>query len=64
MRGWFIFDVLAIFPFEVIFQSGSISASNMSDMIRISKLGRLYKLIKLTRLLRMLKFLKEGNNLM
>lgn len=58
LRGWFIFDVVAIFPFEAIIKQEKVSANNINEMIRISKLGRLYKLIKLTRLLRMLKLLK------
>ena len=63
LRGWFLIDLLAVFPFEQIIQSTQKNPVDMNDIIRITKFGRLYKLIKLTRMLRMLKVLKQKSNL-
>jgi hypothetical protein len=59
---WFIIDVLAIIPFELIFSatSGETSSSNMNDMIRLARLGRLYKIVRLLRLFRILKLGKSS----
>ena len=59
--GWFTFDILSIFPFDIIL-SGS-GYGNLSKFIRI---GRLYRLVRLTKLVKILynlrqksKFLKQ-----
>jgi hypothetical protein len=54
LKGWFLIDIGAVMPFELIF--GSIGTYN--GLVKMAKIGRLYKLIKLTRMLRVLKFLK------
>jgi hypothetical protein len=59
LKGWFIIDVGAVVPFELIF--GSIGSYN--GLIKIARIGRLYKLLKLTRMLRVFKFLKQQNKL-
>jgi len=54
LKGWFLIDIMAILPFDMI-----ISASSKNvKMVRIARIGRFYKLIKLTRLLRVLKLVK------
>lgn len=62
LGGWFMPDVLAILPFELIIGAND-GTRNLNGMIRITKIGRLYKLIKLTRMLRMLKMLKQQTNI-
>jgi hypothetical protein len=57
LKGWFIIDIGAVMPFELIF--GSIGTYN--GLIKIARIGRLYKLLKLTRMLRVFKFLKKQN---
>ena len=59
LQGWFLFDVIAIIPFDTIFQYTS-----YNKFARIVRVGRLYKLVKLTKLFRFLKILKEKNKLM
>ena len=62
LYGWFVPDVLAVLPIELIMGTNK-GTMNLNGMIRITKLGRLYKLIKLTRMLRMLKMLKQKSNI-
>lgn len=66
--GWFIIDLLAIFPFEIIvkFSESRNQESNSSDpdfneMVRITRVSKLYKLVRVTRLLRLVKLFKKGN---
>ena len=60
--GWFVIDVLAIVPFDLILEEATNSRTN--SMARLAKIGRLYKLVKLTRLLRILKIMKEKSKLL
>ena len=53
LKGWFIIDLLAIIPFDLIFMT-----SDLSSFVRVARIGKLYKLIKITRLLRLLKIFK------
>ena len=62
IRGMFIVDFLAEFPFEAVLTSDQ-QTKNINGMIRMTRIGRLYKLIKLTRLVKMLKFVKKKGNL-
>ena len=61
LKGWFMVDILAIVPFDLIFQG---TGSGMNDMVKIARIGRMYKLIKLTKLLRILKIVKERSKLL
>ena len=61
LGGWFLLDLLAIFPFDQVNGGDNANDSNSSHingMARITRLGRMYKLIKLTRLIRVLKVIK------
>ena len=61
LGGWFLLDLLAIFPFDQGYGGDNAKDSNSSHingMARITRLGRMYKLIKLTRLIRVLKVIK------
>jgi len=62
-ESWFIVDLLAILPFDLIFFGGN-SSDNYNDFARIVRLGRIAKLIKMTRLLRILKIVKERSKLL
>jgi len=62
LRGWFLIDLLSIFPFTPIARlhaSVSGNGGNMNEVVRIARLGKIYKLIKLTRLIRVVKVLKD-----
>jgi len=52
LSGWFLIDILAIFPFEAILKS-----SDVNGLIRFAKIGKIYRLVKLTRLIRVFKIL-------
>ena len=62
LHSWFVVDLCAIIPFNVIIQAGDdVSAtknSNYEDFLRLARFGRMYKLIKIIRLLRVLKIIK------
>jgi hypothetical protein len=57
LKSWFLIDLLAILPFEVILGGGG--GSGMNDVVRLARIGRLYKLIKLTKLMRVFKIVKD-----
>ena len=62
LTGWFLIDVLAIFPFDLIISSGGdghSQANHYNSIIRVARFGRLYKLVKLTKLIRIVKIIKE-----
>ena len=58
LHGWFLIDVMAIIPFDLVF-----SGNQFNEIIRITRIGRLYKLVKLTKLIRILKIVKERGKL-
>ena len=59
ITGWFLIDLLAIIPFDMLLNSTS-----FNELFRVARFGRLYKLIKLTRLIRVLKIMKEKSKLL
>lgn len=67
LRGWFLVDLLAIFPTDVFIQGGKdindSSAKDWNEFARVTRLGRLYKLVKLTRLFRILKIIKQRSRI-
>mmetsp|Transcript_28161 Transcript_28161/g.42627 ORF Transcript_28161/g.42627 Transcript_28161/m.42627 type:complete len:144 (+) Transcript_28161:594-1025(+) len=54
-RSWFLIDLLAVVPFDMIMSSNS-------EVVSISKLGRMYRLTKLTRLIRIMKLFKKAQS--
>lgn len=63
LSGWFLLDLLASFPFELLqeLSTGGTDFSNTNSMARLSKLPRFYRLIRVVRLFRLLKFYKSLN---
>ena len=65
LRGWFILDVLAIMPFDMILigsqenMSSADSNLHVNNMVRIAKFGRISKMIRLTRIMRFVKVLRK-----
>lgn len=59
LKGWFIIDFVAIFPFDLVDVTDGGKTGTYSDLVRISRIGRLYRLVKLTKLLRILKVVKD-----
>ena len=61
LKGWFIVDVVSIFPFDLIIsilaqdEEGAVASNN--ELVRIARIGKLYKLIKITRLFRLFKLM-------
>jgi hypothetical protein len=58
LTSWLIFDIIAVIPFDSIFDSGSVN-----KLIRFTRIGKVYKLVRLTKLVRLIKVLKVKNNL-
>jgi hypothetical protein len=50
-RGWFILDLLSIFPFDIVFEVGG-GSEDSASRLRIVKIIRLLKLAKLLRVVR------------
>jgi len=46
MTGWFIIDVIAVFPFDEVSNSGG----NYQNLFRLLRLPRLYRLTKMVKL--------------
>ena len=61
LKSWFIIDLVAILPFDVIFKS---AGANSVDMIRLARMGRMYKMIKMAKILRVLKIIKQRSQLL
>ena len=61
IKGWFFFDVVSIFPFELVFKAaGSKSQlSNINSSIRIARIGKIYKMIRFVRLAKLMKVFKK-----
>ena len=57
LSGWFVIDVMAIFPFDLMTPSSG-GGTNANEMIRLTRLGRMYKIVKLVRLVRIMKLNK------
>ena len=66
IKGWFLIDLLAIIPFELLIQmtqgDQDSSGEEFNKMVRMTRISKLYKLVKITRLLRLLKLMKKQNN--
>lgn len=60
LTGWFILDILAVFPFQYVFES---DIGQYNNLVRLGRLPRLYKVVRMTKLMRMFKMLKERNRL-
>jgi hypothetical protein len=62
LKGWFIFDVLSIFPFELCISNksgGSSQLSSINSSIRIARIGKIYKMIRFVRLAKIAKAFKK-----
>jgi len=59
LKSWFIIDLVAIIPFDIL-----LTSNDLHSMARIARIGRLYKLAKLFKLFRVFKLLKERSKLM
>ena len=61
LRGWFILDFLACFPFQLIpLGEDTSGVSNNSGILRLARLPRLYRLVRLVRMIKMLRVLKNS----
>ena len=54
LKGWFVIDVMSIFPFDIVLESNS----NANSLIRVARIGKMYKVIRLFRLIKILKLVK------
>lgn len=48
LKGWFIFDIIAILPINYFFNEGG----GVNDLARLARLPRLYKLVKVFRIVK------------
>lgn len=71
LSGWFIIDLLSIFPFELMIPNEesdninqimtSSAGENANSFVRMTRISKLYKLVKITKLIRIMKLLKLKN---
>lgn len=54
LKGWFLIDLIAIIPFELMFRKGE-----SANLIRYTRIGRMYKMLKLMKLVRLMKLQKN-----
>lgn len=55
LKGWFIFDIVAILPINYFFTQGG----GVNDLARLARLPRLYKLVKIFRIVKQSGKLKK-----
>jgi DNA polymerase III gamma/tau subunit len=63
VTGWFLIDVISIFPFDLITSNSGGDNNDINGMAKITRIGRIAKFVKLTKLLRILKILKAKSKL-
>lgn len=56
ITGWFSIDLIAIIPFELMFNGGS-----SANLVRLTRIGRITKLLKLMKLMRLMKLQKSSS---
>ena len=59
LTGWFLLDLVAIIPIDLIF-----NVTGFTGLLRIVKIGKLSRLVKLTRLIRVFKIIKEQSRIL
>ena len=62
LRGWFLVDLIASFPFNLIenqIDSGT-NSGNYNNILRLLRLPRLYRLLKIARLIKLINFVKRS----
>lgn len=55
LTGWFIFDFIGVFPFDLILEQ----ETRLNNLVRISRLPRIYKIVKIVKLSRIMKLLYQ-----
>lgn len=60
LKGWFIFDLISIIPFEMVFTSGG----GVNRLTRFLRIGKVYKIIRMLKMVRLIKMAKVQNQLM
>ena len=71
MSGWFLIDLAATFPFQLVIPSHSSDGAddhggdnaNLNKLARLARLPRLYKLVKLMRFFKLIKAMKFNKKL-
>lgn len=56
LRGWFLIDVLAILPIQLVFET-----ARLSSLGKLARLSRIYKVFKTVKIIRLMKFVKARN---
>jgi hypothetical protein len=59
MKGWFLIDILSIFPFDAMMEGDA----NLNTLVRVARIGKMYKVVRIFRLIRVLKMVKSNRKL-
>lgn len=63
VRGWFVIDAIASFPFNLVehdLEKKVSSGASYNKMLRLLRLPRLYRLLKIARLFKLISFVKKN----
>lgn len=65
LKGWFVIDAVASFPFNFIedhlYEEAASSHTDYNKILRLLRLPRLYRLLKITRLFKVISFVKRSH---
>jgi hypothetical protein len=54
MKGWFIFDIIVIFPFQLCLPGGG-GGNQYNGLVRLMKLPRIYRVFRIVKLIKMVR---------
>ena len=62
MKSWFLIDLLACIPFDLMTSNDNASSGPYNKLLRIARLPRLYRLLRITKLMKIFRVIK-GNKI-
>jgi len=63
LRGWFVLDVIASFPFQILDLLGAQGAGKFNLLRKLARLPRLARLFRVLRILKLIKMLKSNRSI-
>lgn len=55
LKGWFILDILASFPFSFLTLANSEDLSGPSRLVKLAKIPRFYRIVRFVRIIKVIK---------
>lgn len=66
LRSWFLFDLVAVFPFQQIISSATIDSqgqktgTDYNQLVRLVRLPRLYRMVRILRIIKLIKVARKN----